>query len=1088
MPTEEPDGLIERILAFSIRNRVVILLATLAVGAIGAVSFGRLPIDAVPDITNVQVQINTPVEALSPPEVERQVTFPLEWAMGGLPGVESMRSLSRYGLSQVTVVFEDGTDIYLARQLVNEKLQGARGHLPPGTAEPEMGPIATGLGEIFMWAVEPDPKAPRPLTDPKELRTIQDWLVRPQFRTVRGINEVNSIGGAAKIIQVAPDPEKLLSQGLSFKDVFRAVSENNANAGGGYIRHHDEQYTIRSVGRVRNIEDVKRIVVSAQKGVPLTISAVADVVEGSNLRTGAATVNGDESVIGTAIMLLGENSRTVSQRSAEKLRDVTRTLPAGSRIRTLYDRTYLVDATLRTVRNNLFEGAVLVIVVLFLMLGNIRAALITATAIPLSMLIAVTGMVRYKMSGNLMSLGAIDFGLIVDGAVIIVENCVRRLAERQHQLGRDLTLEEREVVVRNASLEVRKATMFGEAIIMIVYLPILTLQGIEGKMFQPMAWTVLFALAGAMVLSVTFIPAMCAALLTRRIAEKEIFLLRWARALYTPVVGAAVRHPVFVVLICLTTLVGAGFVATGLGSEFVPKLGEGALAIQISRLPSVSVETSVAMQRKTEKLIRESFPDEVADVFARTGTAEVATDPMGPNVSDTYVMLHPQAQWRRARTQEELATALAKTIGRIPAQNFEISQPIELRFNELISGVRSDVAVKVFGDDLDALLAYAQKVGAVLQKIPGAADVKVEQVTGLPVLTIEVQRDAIGRYGLNVSDVQDVVTVALGGREAGEMFQGDRRFPIVVRLPDRHRRDLDLIRALRVPLPEGFEAEDPMSAPLRATPQPETHARGYVPLSAVATVTLSEGPNQISRENGKRRIVVQANVRGRDIGSFVAEAQAALDKEAGPLPEGSWIGWGGQFENLIAARQRLALVVPVALILIFVLLYISLESVALSLLVFTGVPLALTGGVFALALRGMPLSISASIGFIALSGVAVLNGLVMVSFISQLQAAGLPTETAVTEGSLLRLRPVLMTALVASLGFVPMALATSSGAEVQRPLATVVIGGLMTSTLLTLIVVPAVYRFFGTTVRRTRPIAIPPEIAATRPGPEGGHP
>lgn len=1054
--------MLEAILRFSIQNRLFVMLGTIVIAVIGLLSFQQLPIDAVPDITNVQVQVNTPVEALSPMEVERQITFPIEWAMGGIPGVEAVRSLSRYGLSQVTVVFIEGTDIYRARQLVNEKLQGARNQLPPGSGEPEMGPVATGLGEIFMWSLENTRTTTGPARSLTDLRTIQDWVVRPQFRTVAGVNEVNSIGGFEKIYQVAPDPQSLISHGISFRDLYEALAANNANAGGGYITHGDEQYTIRSVGRVKSIQDIENIVITAREGVPIYVKTVARVYAGKNFRTGAATVDGREAVVGTAIMLIGENSRVVSRRAAEKVAEVSRSLPDGVGIRVLYDRTYLVDATLATVRANLFEGAVLVVVILFLMLGNFRAAVVTAMAIPLSMLMAITGMVRYEISGNLMSLGAIDFGLIVDGAVIIVENCIRRLAEKQHELGRVLSPKERSEIIQDASLEVRKATMFGELIIMIVYLPILTLSGIEGKMFRPMAFTVLFALAGAMVLSLTLIPALCTYALSGRISEKEIFLVRWAKQIYRPLLSRVIHNPSLVILGCGALLVWGMVLATSLGSEFVPKLGEGALAVQASRLPSVSIETSTNLQIKTEKLILKSFPDEVASVFARTGTAEVATDPMGPNVSDTYVMLKPRSGWTKASTQEELASAISAELEHgIPGQTFEISQPIELRFNELISGVRSDVAVKVFGDDTKVMLEYAQKIATEMRTVDGAADVKVEQVSGLPVLTIDIQREVIARYGIRIDDVQEVIEAALGGKDAGEVFEGDRRFSLVVRLSDRRRSDLEVIKSLPIPLPEGIEPDlSGRFLPGKIGPYPESRA-SFLPLSAVATIGVQEGPNQISRENGKRRIVVQANVRGRDIGSFVTELQDLIEKKVGRPPEGCWIGWGGQFENLLAAKERLMLVVPVALLLIFILLYMSLRSISLSLLVFTGVPLALTGGVFALWLRGMPFSISAAIGFIALSGVAVLNGLVMVSFIAHQHEEGLELEKAVLEGSLLRLRPVLMTALVASLGFVPMALATSSGAEVQRPLATVVIGGLLTSTLLTLLVVPAVYRFFS---------------------------
>lgn len=1056
--------LLAKVLAFSVRHRVLVVLATLLVGALGVHSFARLPIDAVPDITNVQVQINTPAPALSPLEVERRVTFPIESAMGGLPRLEEVRSLSRYGLSQVTVVFEDGTDIYRARQLVAERLASARDLLPAGLGEPQLGPIATGLGEITMWSVEAAPGATKPDGTPYDLvdlRTIQDWIVRPQLRTVPGVTEVNAIGGYERTLQVAPDPAKLVGYGLSFRDVLDALAANNANAGGGYIEHNGEQVLVRATGLVRDENDVRGIVVGDKGGVPIRVEDVAEVSLGRELRTGAATVNGAEAVLGTAIMLAGENSRSVSSRVVDRLRSVNAALPEGVSAKTVYDRTYLVDATLQTIRNNLLEGAALVVAVLFALLGNLRAAFIAALAIPFSMLVAVTGMVESDVSGNLMSLGAIDFGLIVDGSVIVVENCVRRFAEEQHRLGRPLAREERLRLAYEASQEVRTATVYGELIIAIVYLPILTLTGIEGKMFRPMAQTVVLALAAATILSMTFVPALVALLLRGRVAEKENVIFRRGKALYERALALAMRRERVVVAGAAVVVAVSGLVATRLGTEFAPRLGEGALAIQPARIPSIALSTSVAMQAQLERVLLREFPDEIERVFARTGTAEVATDPMGPNVSDTYLMLKPRSAWKKASTQEELARAIERVLADLPGAHYEISQPIELRFNELVSGVRSDVAVKIFGEDLDAMLGQANRIGAILRATPGAADVKVEQVTGLPVLTIAIDRRAIARYGVDVADVQAVVEAAVGGRSAGQVFEGDRRYDLVVRLPDRIRQDRDALEDLPVPLRRGLVraakvATDGAVAIEAGDGADRPHA-GAVPLGAVARIAIEEGPNQISRENGKRRVVVQANVRGRDLGGFVADAQRRVDAEV-KLPAGQWLEWGGQFENLIAARRRLAVVVPFALLLVFGLVFVSLGSVKNALLIFTGVPLATTGGIMALGLRGIPVSISAAVGFIALSGVAVLNGLVMVTFIERLRQSGAPLDEAVFRGCIGRLRPVLMTALVASLGFVPMALATGTGAEVQRPLATVVIGGILSSTALTLIVLPVLYR------------------------------
>lgn len=1048
-----------KIIAFSIRQRVVVLLGTLALVIVGIFSFGRLPIDAVPDITNVQVQINTNVPALSPIEVEQQVTFPIEWSMGGLPNVEAIRSISRYGLSQVTVVFEEGTDIYWARQLVGERLTEARESLPPGLAEPQMGPISTGLGEIYMWSVEAvGPNADGQAYTPQDLRMIQDWIVRPQLRTVPGVTEINSIGGYEKQYHVTPDPAKLMAFGLSFRDVMQAVAENNANAGGGYIEHAGEAYLVRATGLISDVEDLRNIILKSDDGVPIRIRDVAEVAVGEELRTGAATHDGQEVVIGTAMMLLGANSRTVSKEVHDRMDKIGKTLPQNVRINTLYNRTYLVEATLDTIRKNLFEGAILVVVVLLMLLGNLRAALIVACAIPLSMLFAVTGMVQEKVSANLLSLGAVDFGIIVDGAVVFVENIVRQASYEQERLGRRLTGDERRAIISRAGCQVARPTLFGMLIIMVVYVPVLTLTGIEGKMFRPMAGVVLLALAGALILTFTFIPAACAVFLRGRFAERESLLIRWLKTGYRSALVRALRWKWITVGVAGLLLAVSVRIAAGLGSEFVPKLGEGALAVQAARIPSIGITTSVEMQKHLEAELRREFPDEIAAIFARTGTAEVATDPMGPNVSDTYVMLTPRDQWTRAASQQELAEEIEEFVATIPGQNYEISQPIELRFNELISGVRSDVAVKIFGDDLERLQDIGAEVAAVLQKIEGASDVKVEQVSGLSVLTVDIDRVKIARYGLNVRDVQDVVAIAFGGAESGMLYDGDRRFPIVVRLPEDLRSEVDMVRQLPIPLPDG-QREPESRSDEEATGRAGAAVR-YVPLEAVADVQVTEGPNQVSRENAKRRIVVQANIRGRDMGSFVAEAQERLNTEV-RLPEGYFITWGGQFENLARARIRLLVVVPLALSLIFIMLFTAFGNARHAILVYSGVPLALTGGIVALWLREMPFSISAGVGFIALSGVAVLNGVVMITFINQLRDEGKPMFDAVVQGSLARLRPVLMTALVASLGFLPMALNTGMGAEVQRPLATVVIGGLISSTILTLFVLPALYFWFG---------------------------
>jgi len=1042
--------MLERILRVSIRHRGLVVVATVAAALWGLYNYTRLAIDAVPDITNVQVQINTEAPGYSPFEAEQRVTYLVETAMAGLPRLEQTRSISRYGLSQVTVIFEDGTDIYFARQLIAERIQEVKGRLPVGL-EPSMGPIATGLGEIFLWTVEALPEARnaegRPYSG-MDLREIQDWIVRPQLKTVPGVADVNSIGGFTKQFHVTPFPDRLRAHGVSFADVLDALARNNTSIGAGYIERNGEQYLIRAPGQVEDIEGIKRIVVGTHQGRPVYLSTIADVIIGSELRSGAATEDGREIVLGTVLMLMGENSRVVAQRVAARMEDVNRTLPPGVIANTVYDRTVLVDATIATVRENLMLGALLVVVVLFVFLGNVRAALITACVIPLSMLFTITGMVEWGVSGNLLSLGALDFGIIVDGAVIIVENCMRRLAERQHGLGRLLTRAERFETVFEGSKEVRRATMFGELIIMIVYLPILTLSGIEGKMFYPMAFTVLAALLAAMVLSVTFVPAAVALFVTGRVSEKESPVVVWTEHLYRPVLAAAMRNRAATMALAGALMLVTGAMAMRLGSEFLPSLDEGDMLVHALRIPGTSLTTAIEMQHAVELKFR-TYP-EVAYVFSKIGTAEIATDPMPPSVADTYVMLKPREQWpdpRRLKT--DLAEQMQRELPLVPGNNYEFIQPIQMRFNELIAGVRSDVAVKVFGDDIEVLADVGERIEAVLAAVPGAADTQLEQTTGLPILTIRLKRAEMARLGLNVADVQDVIEVAIGGKTVGQVFDGDRRFDILVRLPETLRTDLDAMTRIPVPLPPS--ASDVALAAAAAR---------FVPLGAVAEFDVAPGPNQVSRENGKRRVVVTANVRGRDIGSFVAEAEQRI-RDGVTIPPGYWTTWGGQFEQLLSARTRLQVVVPVALLLIFGLLFMTFGNVRDALLVFTGVPLALTGGVFFLWARGIPFSISAAVGFIALSGVAVLNGLVMITFINQLREDGQPLEDAVMQGAVARLRPVLMTALVASLGFLPMALATGRGAEVQRPLATVVAGGILSSTALTLLVLPVLYRLFA---------------------------
>ncbi len=1027
--------MLDRIVGLSIRQRWFVLALVALFSALGVWSATRLPIDAVPDITNVQVQINTEAEGYSPLESEQRITFPIETVIAGIPNLDYTRSISRYGLSQVTVVFEDGTDIFFARQLVNERIQQVKSQLPEGI-EPQMGPIATGLGEIFMFAIEPEPgarKADGSEWTPTDLRTLSDWVVRPQLRTIPGVAEVNTVGGYERQFHVTPDPMQLSAMGLSLSDVVEALERNNANRGAGYVERGGEQILIRVPGQAANEADLGGIVIATRGGVPIRVSDVAGIAIGSELRSGAATEDGKEIVLGTVLMLTGENPRVVAQATADKLEQITASLPEGVVAHPLYDRTELVERTIATVEKNLAEGALLVVVVLFLLLGNFRAALITAAVIPIAMLMTLTGMLATRTSANLMSLGALDFGLIVDGAVIIVENCLRRLGEQQHRLGRLLDREERFGLVASASAEVIRPSIFGIVIITAVYLPIFAFEGIEGKTFHPMAITVVLALTAAMILSLTLVPAAVALFVTGKVEEKENRVMRWISTRYAPLLDRVLARPKPVVTgaMILVALAGAG--ATRLGSEFIPQLDEGDIAMHALRIPGTGLSQAIEMQEALETRIRQ-FP-EVERVFAKIGTADVATDPMPPSVADNFIMLKPRHEWPDPRKpREQLVAELNAAVDQIPGNNYEFTQPVQMRMNELIAGVRADVAVKLFGDDLDQLIASGQALEEVVGSVPGAADVKLEQVTGLPVLSIVPRREMLASYGVSVETVQDIVSTATGGQQAGQVFEGDRRFPVVVRLPEDMRTDLDGLRNLPVPLANGAS----------------------VPLSELADISLASGPNQVSRENGKRRAVITANVRDRDLGGFIDELQAKVGEEV-ELPNGYYVEYGGTFEQLQSAATRLSIVVPLVLLLIFGLLYTLFRSWRDAGIVFTGVPLALTGGVAALALRGIPFSISAGVGFIALSGVAVLNGVVMLSFIRDLQERGEHLLEAIRHGALTRLRPVLMTALVASLGFVPMALNVGAGSEVQRPLATVVIGGIISSTILTLLVLPALY-------------------------------
>jgi cobalt-zinc-cadmium resistance protein CzcA len=1032
--------MINHILRNAITQRWVVLFVVLGLCALGIWNFFRLPIDAVPDITNVQVQVNTEAPGYSPLEAEQRITYPIETGLAGLPNLDYTRSLSRYGLSQVTVVFEEGTDIYFARSLINERLAVLRNQIPPGL-EPEMGPIATGLGEIFMYTVSAAPGALQPDGRPYDstaLREVQDWIIKPQLMLVDGVTEVNTSGGFEKQYHVTPDPAKLLQWNLSMADIVSALENNNSNRGAGYIEPGGQQLLIRSPGQLQSMEDIGNVVVAIRGDSPVRIKDVAGVDIGQQLRTGAATRGGEETVLGTAFMLIGENSRTVARDLAARLVEVNQSLPSGVVAEPVYNRTSLVEATIRTVEENLLGGALLVIAVLFLMLGNMRAALITMVVIPISMLGTFTGMMTFGVSANLMSLGALDFGLIVDGAVIIVENSIRRLALAQKAKGGVLNLQQRLDTVFEATNEVIRPSLFGIGIITFVYVPIFALTGIEGKMFHPMAITVILALSTAMVLSFTLVPAALAIFMRGRVAERENRLVGGFKFVYQPLLKASLKFRWLVLTMAVLFVALCIDISGRLGSEFIPQLDEGDMAMHALRIPGTGLNESVAIQRQLERRLMQ-FP-EVRTVFSKIGTPEVATDPMPPGMADTFLILQDRENWPNPdKTRGELRAELQEAVMEIPGSNYEFTQPIEMRFNELISGVRADVGVKVFGDDLAQLQSLATEVLNVMQSVPGVSNARIEQLSGLPMLTVSPKRHELSRYGINVSDLQDQLATALGGTVAGVIFEGDRRFELQVRLPEHLRSDVRRLEQLPVPTPAVGEGP------------------GYVPLAEVASIEKTEAPNQVSRENGKRRVVVTSNVVGRDLGSFVSQVQSQVREDI-DLPAGYYVQYDGTFQQLESASQRLQLMVPATLVVIFGLLLLAFASFRDALIIFTGVPLALTGGVLALWLRDMPLSISAGVGFIALSGIAVLNGLIMVSFIRRLLNDGQPLQAAIVEGAMTRLRPVLMTALVASLGFIPMALNTSIGAEVQRPLATVVIGGIISSTLLTLFVLPALFR------------------------------
>lgn len=1031
------EGLFDRIIQFSINNAIWVMMFVIAWIGVGIYSYQKLSIDAVPDITNVQVQINSQANGFTAPEVEQRITYPIENAMSGIPNLEQTRSISRYGLSQVTIIFKDGTDIYWARQLINQRLQEAKSALPD-SIDPQMSPISTGLGEIYQWVVKAEPnakKADGSAYSAMDLREIQDWIIRPQLQRVQGVAEVNSIGGYNKTYVVSPDLTRLQQLQIPLTDLQDALQNNNENRGAGFIEENGQQLTVRVPGMLMSIQDIQNVTVATKNGLPIRVADVASVSIGHDLRTGGATYNGQETVLGIAMMMMGENSKTIAKAIDDKVQEIQRSLPQGVVIETVYDRSSLVDKAIKTVAKNLIEGAILVIVILFIFLGNFRAALITACIIPLAMLFTLTGMAEQKISANLMSLGALDFGIIVDGAVVIVENCIRRLAEAQHLKGRLLTRSERFTEVFLAAKQARRPLIFGQIIIMVVYLPIFALAGVEAKMFHPMAMTVVLALLGAIILSVTFVPAAVALFITCEVKEKES---RWMMTLkkgYAGLLDKAYAFRYVVVTAAVSILILTSAIATRVGSEFAPQLSEGDFALQLMRAPSTGIEESLKIQENVEKQLLKAFP-EIKAIFARTGTAEVATDVMPPNISDGIVLLKPHDQWPNPKeTIDELRTRMLQFVNQIPGNNSEFSQPIELRFNELISGVRSDIGVKVFGDDMQVLNQEAEKIAQQLRSIPGASEVKVEQTDGLPLLNVDVNHALAAQYGLSVKSIQDIVAASIGGQSVGQILQGDRRFDFVIRLQENMRTPQQLAQ-LPIRLPNG----------------------GLIQLQDVAKVEKILGLAQVSRENGKRRVIVTANVRDRDLGSFVQEMQSKLAQQK--LPSGYWLGYGGQFENLASATARMQIVVPMALIMIFVLLMAVFSNFKDSLLVFSGVPFALSGGLVALWLRDIPLSMSAGVGFIALSGVAVLNGLVMLTFIKELRAT-LDVHAATWKGAVLRLRPVLMTAFVASLGFIPMALATGTGAEVQRPLATVVIGGIISSTILTLVLLPVIYRWMN---------------------------
>jgi len=1028
--------MIELILRLSIARRwLMISLSILLIGA-GLWSYEKLPIDAVPDITNVQVQINTSAPGYSPLETEQRITYPVETALRGIPNLAYTRSLSRYGLSQVTVVFDEGTDLYFARSLINERLNVIKGKLP-SELEPQMGPISTGLGEIFMYTIEADSGALQEngtAYNATALREIQDWIIKPQLALVEGVTEINTIGGFDKQYHITPRPQKMLQFNISFNEIKTAIENNNQNRGAGYIALNGQQLTVRSPGQLNTIADIEQVIIKSINNSPIKVVDIAEVAIGKALRTGASTRDGKETVLGSAMMLVGENARSVSLDVAKKLEQIKNSLPAGIKVEAVYDRTNLVDKAVATVQKNLAEGALLVIAVLFLLLGNVRAALITAAVIPLTMLATITGMVQTGVSANLMSLGALDFGLIVDGAVIIVENAIRRLAQAQKQNGARLDTKERLHVVFSATNEVIRPSLFGVLIITVVYIPLFSLTGVEGKMFHPMASTVVIALLSALVLSITLVPAAIALFMTGDISDKESRVIIVAKSIYKPLLITAIKLRWLVLSLAVILVAFSIWLATTLGSEFIPQLNEEDILLQAIRIPGTSLEQAVEMQKSLEEAVKQ-FP-QVKNVFSKIGTPEVANDPMPPNVADTFIMLKPRNEWpNKDISHNELAAQIVEAVSNQPGNNYELTQPIEMRFNELISGVRSDVGIKVIGDDLNQLLASANAISKVLEKIDGATDIQVEQVTGLPMLSIVPKRLELARYGLNVAHLQDYVSTAIGGAHSGVIFEGDRRFDIIVRLPEDIRKDVNNLKDLPILLASG----------------------AYVPLSEVAVINIAPSPNQISRENGKRRIVVTANVRDRDLGSFVKEAKAVINQQVN-IPAGYWLEYGGTFEQLESASKRLSVVVPLTLALIFGLLIMAFSSVRDALIIFTGIPLALTGGVISLWLRDMPLSISAGVGFIALSGIAVLNGLVMLSFIRDLCKESGELMSSIIDGAMIRLRPVLMTALVAGLGFVPMALNIGTGAEVQRPLATVVIGGIISSTLLTLVVLPILYK------------------------------